>query len=342
MTEALNDSRARAEKASIRRLNIPADDGCPIGLRVYTPASKIAETVLILPGIGVPQRTFSELACWLTRFGVRVVSFDYRGIGDSDSDVAKRSASLTCWARRDAAAALGFVEQRLHAEPVLLAHSFGGQAIGLSPALHRAKAALLVGSQLGHRRYWRGVPRAKVELFWRAVLPGALMTSQLPHSIQRRLGLAEQVPRWVIGCKLPLGVARQWLRWARARTWLFDEHPEAYANFRAFDRPLLAYGISDDPIAPPLAVDALMQQFTRAEVRSVTLTPADVRRSSLGHMGLFRGPGLEHIWRDWLEFILHSHLTGQAAGAHLNASAERKLPILAGKSVGLRGTSRAV
>jgi predicted alpha/beta hydrolase len=129
----------------------------------------------------------------------------------------------------------------------------------------------------------------KVELLWRALLP---VTTRL----------FDPIPKWVVGEELPGGVAREWLSWGRSDDWLMTHIEGADARYARFSRPILAYAISDDDIAPQRAVDDLLRRFTSAAVTRVDITPEALGRSSIGHVGLFRPTSSDRVWEHWLDF----------------------------------------
>jgi predicted alpha/beta hydrolase len=187
------------------------------------------------------------------------------------------------------------MQRRDWARPVLLAHSFAGQALGIVDELHDVAGAILVGSQMGHRHHWRGLSRLRLELFWRLLMPIAA------ELFGPRGGV---VPSWLLGEPLPLGVAREWRRWAMSADWFLSHYAGVAGRFARFDRPLLAYAISDDDVAPVRAVDDLLRRFRSTAVTRVDVTPRELGRRRIGHMGLFRPEGTGPIWNAWLRFIL--------------------------------------
>jgi predicted alpha/beta hydrolase len=274
-----------------KKLSIPALDGLVLGGRVYEPEGARC-TILVLGGIGVPQRAFRHFGAWCAPRGVRVVTVDYRGMGESPRDAAVLgSATLSNWASLDAVGALRFVEERWPEQPpVLLGHSFGGQALGFSDEFRRLGAAVLVASQFGEAAHWDGFDRLRVSAYWNLILPGAALIFR------------ERVPGWTgIGEAIPTGVAREWALWGRSRGWSLAHVPGAAERYAAFDRPLRAYSISDDKIAPPRAVSALLRQFRSTDPERIDVTPPELKLHKLGHLGLFRA-GAERVWQEIADF----------------------------------------
>lgn len=280
-------------------IELEAADAVRLSGRVYEPTRAAEMTVLMLPGIGISQRLFRRVGPWLAHHGARACGFDYRGIGESANAAGRASASLTRWGQLDAAAAFRYCERRWSEPVVLLGHSFGGQVLGLTSELARARAAILVGSQLGQIRHWDGWGRAALLAYWYLVVPLAcLVFDPLPTVL-------------AFGTRLPRGAAREWARWGRSPDWLLSFHPEARANFAAFRAPVLAYAVADDWVAPPRAVSALLAVLTEAHVEHRELAPDELGLTALGHVGVFRNPACEPIWHEMLGFMRAS-LTASA------------------------------
>lgn len=293
--------RERWPESTGESVKLRTDDGVILSARLYQPAGEADMTVLVLPGVGVPQRALRHLAGWISRQGARCVTLDYRGIGESPPSSVPGANRLTAWARYDAVAALRWIEEQWAEPVVLLAHSFGGQMLGLSPELHRVRATVMIGSQLGSTRYWDGPRRLLLVAYWWMILPLASL-------------MFDPIPGWTgIGVPLPRDAAREWARWGRSAGWFLDHEPEGNRLLGSFDKPLAMFGISDDTIAPPRAVDALADRFTAAEPVRRTIRPGDLGLESLGHTGLFRPGATEPVWREMLDFLAQSLATGPRA-----------------------------
>ncbi|NRF72154.1 hypothetical protein HLB44_34735 [Aquincola sp. S2] len=301
-------------------------DGVHLAARWYEPATPVRAVALISAATGVPQRYYRHFAAWLTSRGYAVLSYDYRGIGESRRGALRADPSrMRDWALLDMPAALAEVERRRAAgvalgrpeQPrpprgaddaqrrpggtdllplLLIGHSFGGNAIGLVDGVERADALLGIAAQSGEWRLWPGYHRLFTHLFFHALLPAAA------HLFGR-------VPGWVMGgsgAGLPKGVALDWARWGRRRGYLFDDpalaaHIEGY---RSFAGTAHLWNITDDwTYGPPAAVNALAERFTRARVQRPTLDARALGAGPIGHFGAFRAALGARIWPQWLERI---------------------------------------
>jgi len=279
------------------------DDGVALAAKTYTGPGTVGMTILMLPGIGVPQRAFRHMARWFAERGARCVTVDYRGMGDSRTPRGVATASLSAWAKHDAVAALEYAESSWPEPVTLIGHSFGGQVVGLASAFQRVQAAAFIGSQFGLPRYWDGWQRYGLASYWFLVLPALCAFFRV-------------LPAWSGPAgPLPRGVAREWSRWGRSSNWYLSSEPEAAALLRAFPAPLMAYGIVDDNIAPPRAVSALLERFSATGPIRRDIAPDELGLPRIGHTGLFRpSPETAPVWQEMLSF-LREHTVAQDHGA---------------------------
>src|SRR5690242_17565370 len=84
-------------------------DETPIAATLFLPESHNAnqQTVLIASAMGIPRRFYRHYAGFLAEQGFVVLSFDYRGIGDSrKGSLWGNEASMAEWGGQDLQAAL--------------------------------------------------------------------------------------------------------------------------------------------------------------------------------------------------------------------------------------------
>ena len=213
----------------------------------------------------------------------------------AQSPLSAETAGMSDWGTLDMPAALDWLMTRYaHLPCFTLGHSVGGQLIGCMRSANRARAHIMVAASTG---YWR-----------RQALPFRFLTLALWQVYgPLMLALKGYVPQGIVwsGRPLPPGVFRQWRRWCLTAA----PFPELDEKLRGsqFDQvrgPVLALAFTDDPIATPAAVEALLGSYRNAAVERRWIRPADAGVRALGHRGFFAERHRESLWRgafDWLD-----------------------------------------
>ena len=285
-------------------ITFPAKDGYSLGGTLFLPRGAKRHAVLISSATAVPRQIYKGFASYLAGRGSAVLTYDYRGTGDSrqkslvgynkSKSLAGFQASMSDWAALDAAAAVTWMRDRYSGLPLgYVGHSFGGQALGLLPNNTEIARALLIASQAGYWGLMTSPERYRVYALLNFV--GVPLTRLLGYA-PGRMGL---------GLDLPKGVFLQWVRWVMSKRYMFDDPTlEALANFPNYRGALRALCISDDPWATRPAVDLLCSGFTSITPDIDTITPSDVGVARIGHFGFFRSQHRDMLWRgaaEWLE-----------------------------------------
>lgn len=283
------------------RVAIPALDGFSLAgtLCARENGAEKRAIVVLAAATGVRRTFYAGFARHLAAHGLPCVCFDYRGVGDSrPRSLRGFGATLSQWGSSDLAGVFDWALERWpRARLLLVAHSVGGQIVGLAHNAASVDAAVFVGCQEG---YWRNWPFPKVVQFW--LLCHLLMpvsSRLLGYMPARRLGLGEDLPR---------GVGLEWARWARSKGALGGRH---YAELRA---PVLAYSAGDDTLAPRRAVDALLRCYPGIGVERRHLEPHELGVGALGHFGFFRDSFRSTLWREVGEW-LNAHAAGPGHSA---------------------------
>src|SRR6202011_1753506 len=144
-------------------ITVPAADGYKLGATLFLPRGAKSHAVLINSATAVPRKIYRGFAGYLARRGCAVLTYDYRGIGDSRQKAVEgynqpRSlvgfkASMSDWAALDVTSAVAWMRERYNTLPLgYVGHSFGGQALGLLSNNAEVSRALLIASQAG---YWK-------------------------------------------------------------------------------------------------------------------------------------------------------------------------------------------
>lgn len=271
-------------------ITFEARDGITLTGTLYG-AAETRDALLINSAMATPRSFYASLAEWFAGRGWKVLTFDYRGIGDSlAGPVGDSDATVEDWAIRDVPGALA----RLRSDGVegglyVLGHSLGGQIMGLLGEDVGLDGMVTVSAQSG---YWRlQHPGQRWKLFLAAWILFPALNGWYGYLPWKRLYGGENIPG---------DAARQWYCWCRNPDYLLgDETLNGRGGYRRFSVPILAYSFEDDVWGYRESVDRMMEAYTRAEVTRVHLDPKDVGVDSIGHFGFF-DPEMEPLWEDLL------------------------------------------
>ena len=247
--------------------------------------------IVIACGAGIPARFYHRLADYLAGRGAAVLTFDYRGIGESRlGSVREVDAGMDHWAVLDIGAALQEARARYPAERIsAVAHSVGTLLLGAAPGAADLSRAVFLAPHTGYWGDYGARWRAPLYLTWHVLMPA--LTRLVGYFPGRALRLGED---------LPAQVAMDWA--GRRRKSLIrtpsDERRFAPSMFRYghFRAPTLAMTFTDDAFAPVAAAHTLLAMYPGLEATREILSPAELGCSRLGHFGFFRRGVREKVW----------------------------------------------
>ncbi len=274
-------------------VTIPVGEHAIVGAWTNTvgPAHAV---VVVAPAMAVPARWYAPFAAHLAERGLDVLRFDYWGFGASvppavpGAPVADHPATAQDWGD-DLGAAIALARAHAGDRPVVLVtHSFGGQALGLTDQGAALDGLFCVASQFGVPALWSGWQRWRMALIMRGLFP----------ALARAFG---HVPAWGgLGAAVPGGVVAEWTRWASHPDYHLGAVPGVAENYRQVRCPARVVGIADDPLAPPRAVAALARCVPGAHHE--TVHPEDHGLARLGHFGWFRPPA-RALWDELADWV---------------------------------------
>ena len=295
---------AALDDVFIDDITFPAVDGYVLAATLYLPRGIKRNAVLINSATAVHRRIYKGFAGYLASRGCAVLTYDYRGMGDSrlkslagynqPRSLVGFQTSMSDWAARDVTAAVAWMRERYKTLPLnYVGHSFGGQALGLIPNNTEVSRALFVAAQAGYWRLIASPERYRVYLLLKFF--GVPLTHLMGYTYGR-FGLGEDLPK---------GVFLEWVRWVMNKRYMFDDPKlAALVNFARYQGALRALCVSDDPWATRPAVELLCSGFTSITPNVSIITPADAGTDKIGHLGFFRSEHRDTLWRDaaeWLE-----------------------------------------
>lgn len=256
---------------------ITADDAEVLRARWYIPVQDPRGVVVIVPAMATTAAFYSDFASWLRDRGFAVLTFDYRGYGDSlRGSLRSVDADVVRWAH-DARDVLAHAHAQSDGLPLTwVGHSLGGQIMPFADHT-LIDRAVRVASGLG---YWRLIPspaRRFAPLVCRVVAPVSIaVTGYYPG---RRLGLLGD---------LPPGVMRQWSRWCMDPDYLLGELPHMRQRFADVTAPTMSLSFTDDELMSAASVSALDRLYTQVDVVRAQYSPEQLDVPRVGHIGFFR------------------------------------------------------
>lgn len=247
--------------------------------------------IMVSAGTGFPRRFYRHVAAYLAGRGAIVLTYDYRGIGDSRTqELANSPIEYTDWGRLDQTAALEALEAAAPNLPLThLSHSVGGHFIGLMPNHHKLSrhAFASVGTGSVWKHHLSSIP---LELYFWWVLG--------PYSLLRH-GYVKTGGGWT-GESLPPRVYKAWRRWCSKRDYFESEIESTLSpqHYTAVTAPIHSWVFTDDPIATPETAKNLLRVYPNAPHQIHSRHPHAFDLKHIGHAGAF-SRGREALWHEW-------------------------------------------
>ncbi|MGF6090979.1 alpha/beta hydrolase family protein [Pseudomonas sp. 18173] len=270
------------------------------------PSQDAARPVVIInAATSVRCRHYSRFADYLFAHGFDVITYDYRGIGESrPASLKGLEASWSDWGALDFEAMLKRAQREFPEQPInVVGHSFGGCAAGLGASGHLIRRLVTVGAQFA---YWRDyAPAHRWRMFgkWHVVMP--LVTMLCGYFPGKRLGWLEDTPA---------GVVRDW----STPTARYEKRPSGQGihvrNFASVTAKALAISISDDPYGTVPAIERLLAYFTGSTNTHLRIAPEDIGEKEVGHFAFFRSAYQATLWPIALSWLQNGELAPGTPG----------------------------
>ncbi|OTG82977.1 alpha/beta fold hydrolase [Acinetobacter sp. ANC 4648] len=274
---------------SFENLNIICADGYKLSARFYK-STEVTQNlpILICPATGIVKGFYHAFAEWLNTQGYDVLSFDFRGIGDSLHGALKDSqASIQDWGQLDIPAAIEtLLVKTAHEKVILLGHSAGGQLLGITPNFEKVAKVVAVSGSTGHVKGLKGHTKRMAPVMFNLIFPVSNFVKG--YGATKILGMGENLPKnvakqWALFCSKPGYVLN-----AIGKTIFDDFHNE-------INSPMTVFWSSDDEIATQANVKDLIRLYPNASTKMYELVPSEHGHKAIGHMLMFK-KSHQNIW----------------------------------------------
>ncbi len=289
-----NDFRNHIE---IEEAKIICSDGISLGGNLWHGTNYGRNgKVIINPATGVISKFYHRYARFLAAEGFDVLTYDYRGIGNSRPVTLNHCGfRWRDWGEKDFDAAVHFMHKHKPETPLMVVgHSVGGYLPGLADNARRVERMLTVGAQYA----WCGdyAPGSKLSMFfkWHIVMPA--LTAIYGYFPGSKLGWLED---------LPAGVANEWsFRRSRFEMNYPPHEREKYlSRMASLKGEILAVSMMDDEFGTIPAVTRTLDYYEGADRTIVRLHPRDFGRDAVGHFNLFHDRHITDFWKDTLLWL---------------------------------------
>jgi predicted alpha/beta hydrolase len=164
--------------------------------------------------------------------------------------------------------------------------------IGWAASNRHVVRCLTVGAQYAYWPDYAATSRWSMWLRWHLAMP--ILTALLGYFPAKALGWHED---------LPAGAAYEWaFRGKRLEGWHAAD-ANGLGHFYAMRADILAIGISDDAFGTPVAINRLLAYFENCRSYRRTITPAEVRRATIGHFAYFHEQFRDTLWHDSVRWL---------------------------------------
>lgn len=277
----------------MKELILKTPDHFPLSVKIFEPEMSNGKLLLINSATGVKQQIYFSFAKYLAEKGFTVITYDYRGIGESKPKKMNGfKASMRIWGTVDFKTVTNFIKKEYAGfDKFCLGHSVGALILGMNADSQIFKKFIFVATQdayLGNLNFKVAVAGL---LGFGIALP--IMTHFLGYFPANRFGLGESLPK---------GVAFDWqtLILNKKSTKRLYETNEADFSKNLY-QPTFIIHAEDDSWVTQKGMRNLMKTtypHLKTTYREVKISESD--KSEIGHVNFFRSFN-RGLWKIVLE-----------------------------------------
>ncbi len=280
----------------VKPILVECKDNAKICGTLFSPPTKNPNGIVIIcAAIGVGQAFYHEFAAYLCQQKFSVITFDFRGTGDSKNASPHRELKLCHWATRDIDAVISHALTLPGSDHIFLAgHSVGGQIFCLAEHAEKLSGAILIAASFPYWKRWPFPQKWSMYFFFHILI--RILSIGRKRFPTKMLGLAKE--------NIPVNLVRDWGRWAR--------HPDYVTagkfkidttRFNTIDIPMLSFSFDDDTYAPQSAVRKLHTAFSRTTVGEVHIATKQRDTGGIGHFGFFKKNKARDLWENTIAWM---------------------------------------
>jgi len=255
--------------------------GTEIALTEITPPDTTPLGVIQFhSGTVIKKEFYLKYGMFLASKGYVVFLFDYYGVGESKPQNLRGSnSSISHWGNTDAPAVTDWIKEKYPTLSIhLVAHSMGGQILGLMDNWAVFDKIVLIASSSGNWNNFKPSLKRKVQTSTNLFFPICL---KLFGYVPGVFGLGQDWPE---------GVAQEWWQNSKNNQRMAESMKgwNDKTEFAKINKRIDAIFFSDDPMATPLTVPYIALSYPLADVTTSLISPSDYGLDEIGHFGIFK------------------------------------------------------
>ncbi len=264
----------------MKEIIILTADDYPLSAKIFTSEKNSKKLLLINAATGVKQHVYFSFAKFFAEKGFTVITYDYRGIGESKPKKMKGfSSSMKMWGSVDFKAVTDYIQEHFpDDEKFCLGHSVGALILGMNPDSKIFKEFIFIATQ---KSYWGNLRlKTKVEAWLGFGIVMPVVTKILGYFPAQKFGLGES---------LPAGNAKDWrtLLMHKKSTNKVLEDTENYSS-KLTQTAFFLY-MEDDFWVTKEGVRKLMHEtFPNMQPKYRKVKVSESEAGKIGHINFFR------------------------------------------------------
>lgn len=277
----------------MKEIILKTTDHFSLSVKIFKPKVPNGKLLLINSATGVKQQVYFSFAKYLSGNGFTVITYDYRGIGESKPKKLRGyQATMRAWGTLDFKAVTDFIQQEYAAyTKFCLGHSVGALIVGMNEDSQIFRKFIFVATQDAYVGNLTFKVAATALLGFGIALP--LMTNLLGYFPANRFGLGESLPK---------GVALDWQTLILSRKSTQKLYEKIEENFaRNLNQETFVIHAEDDSWVTQKGMTNLMKNSypnLKTTYREVKISESE--KGEIGHINFFRSFN-KSLWNIVLE-----------------------------------------
>lgn len=268
-------------------------DNVSLSVKVFEPSESNGKLVLINSATGVKQQIYFSFAKFLAANGFIVITYDYRGIGESKPlKMRGFEASMRVWGTVDYKTVTNFIQQEYsHTIKFCLGHSVGALILGMNEDSKIFKKFIFVATQDAY--IGNLTPKVAIAgaLGFGIALP--VMTELFGYFPANRFGLGESLPK---------GVAYDWqtlILNKKSTSKLYEKNKVDFSK-QLSQETFVIHAEDDDWVTEKGMHHLLQTSYPNLSSTYREVKVSESEKNEIGHINFFRSFN-KKLWNIILE-----------------------------------------